>query len=261
MPKKNFYFVTWTNFDSNKLSFEPQKQIEKKVEGAGAGVGVHERTNIQYLSPKYNYAGTKMDHLIIKSPFINCLQDPYLQKYKGGGKYQHELRIDPNNVNGQLMIEMLVNYDQKLDQFITDSYGPNFICHKRLISNRGKFYGHQEEYREVQFGDLFSMLEFRLKCQGSRIENEIYNYNVSKKYPTVEEFQSIEIKDLRRFLKKNKDIRLVFHPVSWIIPDKLSYGTFLAVDILEVKYGGSFIKSVLDADTVQSSNVLKEVNI
>ena len=85
---------------------------------------------------------------------------------------------------------------------------------------------------------------------------------ISKKFPKYEVFYEIEKNKINRFLKKDKEVRFILQPLSWI---KISnennfYGSRLYISSMEVKFKGANIKSIIENKN-NETNIISEIEI
>ena len=99
--------------------------------------------------------------------------------------------------------------------------------------------------------------------KNNQILSKIYNYNKSKRYKAVEEFESCTLKDVARFVTKGKQVRFILEPKIWSIKknDNVQYGTKLYIKYMEVKYKDQVIKSKLEENQVEIFDRIKSIEI
>lgn len=164
----------------------------------------------------YQYPDGKVRRLYIRSPFIP-ISLPNMSKYLTDDEKNKHMRIvmhlsDQSNEHFRQTIDMLNN---KMNTFETNPTKSNLMNSEKLkaiVKNPG---------------------------------TSIYNYNVSKDYPEVEEINNptyAKLNSIIPYRKKDfqKEGRFIFSPVIWPVAN-----TIIAYKI-EIKYKGRYIRSVLD---------------
>jgi hypothetical protein len=204
-----------------------------------------------FITPHYQYSDKNNDLFIIQTPFINVIKNKINYYRKSNNIYlSHEL-FDSN------IIKLLIEYDSMVHKYIKEKH--NYVpCLNQLIYNKA-MPNYEEGYKDVNL--LNELGSIRAKLQPlHKYYGKIINYNVSIKYPKVEEFDLKQMKPenlfstLDRILTNNKQMRLLMSPTTWIMNGQ--YGSYLNIFMIEVKYKNAKIQSVLDKKEV---NMRKEI--
>lgn len=173
----------------------------------------------------YQYPDGKVRRLYIRSPFVP-ISLPNMAKYLTDDEKNKHMRIvlnlsDQSDEHFRQIIDMINN---KMNTFEINPTRSNLMNPEKL------------------------MLKAIVKNPGI----SIYNYNVSKDYPEVEEINNLtyaKLSSMIPYRKKDfhkegqfiqKEGRFIFSPIIWPIAN-----TIVAYKV-EIKYKGRHIKSVLD---------------
>lgn len=230
-------FVEYNNFDSTKI--KNVTEFESNYH------------NICYCTPIYSYTSKSNYPLLIKTNFIDLTSDPFKYLKEDGKKY---LSIDPNDISVSHLYKTLLDIAK---------FGSNYITNKHIEDQKetGPLLCNYStgEKGKVDTGSIMKPIKLFFWEKNNKITSTIYNYNISKKYDTVDEYTSSEIKDLARFIFKGKQVRFIFEPRFWHCNG--SYGTKLYIKYMEVKYKDQVIKSKLDSNQMEIYERITSVEI
>jgi hypothetical protein len=212
--------VESTEYNGDNLSFE-----------------VHTNAIFNFVTVQYNN-----NNFYVRSPFIGTSVIP-IRKKNNGAKDTNVIIINPNGYDALDLVEMLHDYDKRIEYFINKKYGNLYKCFKQVIANYDNQFNKQPGYRDVQINEKLNNITLRFNEKNDRIMATVYNYNISQKYEKCEKVSKFKIDDIKRFMVKNKEIRVVFRPVTWIYKPGKIYGTYLIVNIVEMRYNSAKINS------------------
>lgn len=231
------YFINWDYFDVSKLSI-PQDILNQK------SISTNKYPLIKLIA-NYQYTEKFFDKLLISTPFIKLTNDPF--KFVRNKLLKPIIFLDLNKYNANVLVSPLRKYDQFIRNKLTEL---GYKEQKSLMPN-------------MKGTDCFEYLPLYFYYDKTQniVFADIINYNISKEYPPVEQFNKIEFEALRRFVKIGKEIRFLLYPITWIQQNNKLYVTKLMIKIMEVKYEGRLIKSIFDEKTSQNCQFIKEVTI
>ena len=221
--------------------------------------------------PVYKYNDKNLDTLLIQTSFFDVKKSKI--SYKKNGKFGSnnvddlgEIRFDPTFFDNQI-IDILLNFDNKLVNFVKSTYGKKYKCVSKLIYNKNV----TKSTSEIEIVNMISELgTIKGKLRKSKFYkqyNKIVNYNISKKYSPIEQFDlsTMKYNDLinifDRILTDNKEIRMLFEPFAWINLTNNTYGSYLGIIMIEVKYKNAKIYSVLDKNETSMKTEVINVEI
>lgn len=238
-------YVHWDQYDNDKL--DTSKKYSSK-----------NHPNFSIIQPMYNYTTYMTDALYYKTPFITLTQDAILKYAKETPEF---MDIDLNNTSiMSTIISFLQSYDQKIFNIAKET---NYKYVRPFVINTG--YNDWINYQVNVNSELRKLpLHFIKDKQSGKIISEIINYNVAKKYPKVEVFNNTNpttLNDLKRFLKKGKEVRFILKPYSWINQDGKMIGSKMQIVTMEVKYDFANIDSIVDKQEVTYQKSVKEIKI
>jgi hypothetical protein len=189
----------------------------------------------------YKYSEKELGELRIKTPFIKVTKE------------QIELFL---NCLNEKKFTIDISQEFLLKQFL-EEYDAHI---SKFYKRTGKHNGHVVKTYRKSSGDdqqinndkvcnyVVGKLKSHLKEKN--IAN-IYNYNISKKYPSVEIFEIDKLSPviytrlMKRFATDQKEIRYIISPQSYIDVNG-KYGSSLRIISMEIKYQNAKIDSVLD---------------
>lgn len=212
------------------------------------------------LNPFYQYSLKIQEPLHIQTNFLNIEKTSIL--YKEFKKFHDDNRGFVMKILPELFdsstINLLLDYDRQVKTFINN---PNIKCAEKLIYNKD-IKKHQSDYQN----DPIPQLDYGpIKCKLSGKLSKVTNYNISKKYPKVEEFNGITNKlsdffDIfDRILSDKKQVRFVFSPITWINSNK--YSSHIIIHNMEIKYKDAKINSSLDTESKTMHGVITSITI
>ena len=209
--KKELNYIKWYSFDQNRLSMK-EPIIDKE----------NKKKKFYFMNPYYKYNDKISKSFTVKTPFIKLTENPFPSyTFYETGKY---ILIDPNNDDVHNFINIFEKYD---------------ILTKNILENTE--YKEQNplirKYNAVKYKHLKLFLT---------ADTKIINYNVSKDYPRNEIITDLSKSTLSRPLKKDKEIRIIASPYTWIDISNKTYGSKLVVHLMEIKYSGSNNYSLVD---------------
>ena len=211
---------------------------------------------LSYYSPLYRYNSKVERTLNIKTTFFKLTEDPLKRKKHECHKF---FSINPNNDDINFAC-ILKDYQDKIREHITEKYNGTYNERKNLIHNQSTWHG-DENYKEVNLSSLLDSIEIHFKKETSRDKTEIINYNTSKKYPKSEKIANIDNKEIERVLKRNKEVRIIFTPISWADHEEKVFGSKLVAQVIEIKYPNSNIQSSVDNNELQINPKLTAISI
>jgi len=234
-------FLTVNNIDSSKITFNKFEVND----------------SIIIIFPEYKYADYNQNQLILLTDFLNV--DNYIKFTSRIDKDKNSisLKFDPCMFSSQL-INFMIQYDKQVKEYVKKKF-IQLVHHSKLVGN----FSNGDE-------DVNLMLPLKyitgkvINDNNFKSYNKIINYNISRKYPKKEE---MEINDdnidqfLKRVLNNKKQVRLLMTPATWLNFESESYGSYLKIIMMEVKYKGATITSEFDNDTVNITNMINKITI
>lgn len=197
-------------------------------------VNVKNKTII--ISPSYNYTKSLCDLLILQTSFIEINKMPFQKSTL------------PSNCFNMETLELFKYYDKQVDNYIQENFN-TFRCISKLIN--GDLWPGLNTLINTRIFDDFLLKPF---------SNKIYNYNISKKYKTIEEYElTVDKKISNKLFYCNKQVSFLVSPVTWINESTKMYGSYLKLYTMEIKYVNAKINSVYDK--VRSAVELEITNI
>ena len=250
-------YVHWDQYDNDKLDTSNKYNSKN-------------HPSFTMIQPMYKYTDYMTDTLYYKTPFIKLTEDTLSKYAKDMPEY---LNMDLNNMSiMSTIVSFLESYDKTMfGEF--NRFGANYTHIKTLLNNTG--YNDYEGYKTYKVDTGLELkklpLYFIKDKQSGNIISEIINYNVAKKYPKTEVFNStnsVTLDDLKRFLKKGKEVRFILKPYSWINKTGNSQnhaecmaGSKIKIVTMEVKYDFANIDSIVDNQEVSYQKSIKEIEI
>lgn len=229
-------YIKWNDFDETKVSIDMKqlKQGEQKY---------------KFLNAYYEYPSRIFRKLYIETPFFH-LTDKYNQN-KG------------YNIDNEYK-KFRCYYDNPSTGF--DKLIPIIKKFSKIASNNmHKVYMDYQDQQINFLKDYHGFYDLKLryaKNNPEQIISHIINYNVSKKYPRVEEFNKITIKDLERFLYKGKDVRFILSPYIVVTNPKLCIYTIgFTIEKMEVKFHNATIDSIFEREEIEIKESIKKISI
>lgn len=212
------------------------------------------------LNPFYQYSLKTQEPLHIQTKFLDLGKNSIM--YKEFQKYHDDNRGFVMKISPELFdsttINLLLDYDRQVKTFINN---PNIKCTDKLIYNKD-IKKYQPEYQN----DPVPQLDYgHIKCKLSKKLSKVTNYNISKKYPKVEEFNGTKNKlsdffgIFDRILSDKKQVRFVFSPMTWIKDNK--YGSYIIIQNMEIKFKDAKISSPLDTESKTMHDEITSITI
>ena len=217
---KDTFFINYQLVDEDKII------MLKKVAKAS-----HQNILFRYNLDKPD---TKILHFI--TDFIDVAVNLYSWSHRHfNSRY---ITIDPNHHSAIHLLDIFYGLDKCADNYMKINY-PQYTIWKKICNRTNK-----KTLDHLK-------LHFLVNKVGS-IKTEIYNYNVSKKYPPFEHFKCCRLDDIKRFLRGKKQIRFILLPVLWINHFAKSYGIKIYIKCMEVRFPviSTKFKSKLDENSV-----------
>ncbi|ARF11494.1 hypothetical protein Klosneuvirus_1_351 [Klosneuvirus KNV1] len=212
------------------------------------------------LTPFYQYSLKIQEPLHIQTKFFDLEKNSIM--YKEFKKFHDDNRGFIMKIAPELFdfttLNMLLDYDRQVKKFINNQ---NIKCIEKLIYNK-EIKKHELEFQNDPIPQLdYGPIKFKL----SKKLSKVMNYNISKKYPKVEEFNGTKNKlsdffDIfDRILSDKKQVRFVFSPMTWIRDNK--YGSHIMIHNMEIKFKDAKISSVLDTESKTMHEEITSITI
>lgn len=210
-------FIEYNLFDSNKLNIHSNKASDD---------------NFISLTGKYEYDCKNKDTLMIKTSFNKLIKHKFMYNINKNNSLQ--FRIHTALLEKETL-DMLTDFDFKLESFMKENY-PDYTCKGKIV-----------------YSNIINMKVNKHKIY--ELYNKIINYNKYKsKYPNAKEIEVEEfdfsdnfiLQVLNRIITDQKEFRLLISPLGWININTKTYGSYLGLVTLELKYKNSQISSSLD---------------
>lgn len=252
-------YIQWDQYDNDKLDTSNKYSSNN-------------HPSFTMIQPMYKYTNYMTDALYYKTPFIKLTHDAISKYEKDKPEY---IDIDLNDASiTSTIISFLGSYDKSM---FSEFYklGDKYTYIKTLLNNIG--YNDYENFKEYKVDTSLEFkklsLYFIKDKQSGNIISEIINYNVAKKYPKTEVFNATNpatLDDMKRFLKKGKEVRFILKPYSWInktgAPNHTQQaqcmaGSKLQIVTMEIKYDFANIDSIVDQEEVVYQKSIKEIEI
>lgn len=234
-------FVEYNQFDPEKIKDVREYPISSK--------------GLQMFTPMYDYTSRSRRYpLMIQTGFIDLTSDPFKYMSTDTKKY---VSIDPNDNSASHMYKSFQDMAKFTMKYISAKHdgskemGP-------ILSNYGDYTTNQTDILDT--GLKMKNVKFFFSEKNNKIISTIYNYNKSRKYKSVEEFDTCDLTDIARFVTKGKQVRFILEPKIWYLKGG-NYGTKLYIKYMEVRYKDQVIKSKLDEHQVEMHNWIKSVEI
>ena len=270
--KRNFkHYISLINsdtFNEEKLSIMQSENV---------------KGNYVIPLPIYKYSEKILDPLLIQTSFFDVKKNKL--SYKNNKIYQKknidsknidpknnddlkhfEIKFDPTFIDSQI-INILLNFDNKLVKFIKNTFGDQFKCLSKMIYNKSAK-KLTPDFEIVNMADDLGEIKAKiLKSKCNKQYNKIINYNISKKYAPVEYFDLANIKNsdlsniFDRILADNKEMRMLIEPFAWINLSNKTYGSYLNIMMIEVKYKNAKIYSMLDKNEISMKPEIINIEI
>lgn len=217
--------------------------------------------------PVYRYDEKNLDSLLIQTSFMDVNKAKISYKIKNTYKNkmtqeQNQIKFDPSFFDNKI-IDILLNFDNKMVQFVKNTFTNKFKCSSKMIYNKNSVRLTPAFEMVNMIGDL-GMIKGKL-CKKKFYDqyNKLLNYNISKKYDAVEQYELSSMKNnelvniFDRILTNNKEIRMLLEPFMWINLSDNTYGSYLNIIMIEVKYKHAKIYSILDKnETSMKENII-----
>ncbi len=227
-------FINCESFKNNELSILHSK---------------YNNNGYMHTIPVYEYSKKNKDVLIIQTSFNDFIKSKFVYKLQQNSNQLH-IEISSDLFERQTL-DILIDFDNKMREFIKNTHD-NFKCIGKIVHNKGMPYTDN-----VNKMDEISMIKTKfIKDINYKQYNKVVNYNISKKFPKVEEFDLSKISPLdlgkffNRILNNQKEFRMMISPVGWINTNNSTYGSYLGIIMLEIKYKGTKIISLVDSNEV-----------
>ena len=252
-------YVNWDQYDNDKLDTITKYSSKN-------------HPSFTMMQPMYKYTNYMTDTLYYKTPFIRLTQDVISKYTKDIPEF---MNIDLNDMS---IMSTIISFLESYDKFIFKEFnksGDKYTHIKTLLNNTG--YNDYENFKEYKVDTSLELkkipLYFIKDKQSGNIISEIINYNVAKKYPKTEVFNATNpatLDDMKRFLKKGKEVRFILKPYSWINKTGNSQqaqqaqhmaGSKIQIVTMEIKYDFANIDSIVDQEEVVYQKSIKEIEI
>lgn len=209
--------INWDDFEYSKLNDYDIKRI------------VDDDKNFIFVNSTYKYTKSKIKRLYIKTPFFNLCNYP-LNGYKN-------IKCNYDNFDSGFknIVPLLKKYDEFVDNTVKKHLGNEYKFVKGIINSNTNSFNLRLKFNK----------KYDIIC------SDIINYNVSKKYPKEERYSQISYENLKRFLKKDKDVRFILNPYFWINKTNKIFGSSVSIYKMEIKFKDSNINSRLDKEEVE----------
>lgn len=238
----NFYsLITSDSFNKSKFKILETGDEDKKL---------------KFIIPIYHYTENYEDLLIIQTPFIDIKKNI---NYKNLTKYNRDKNfldiVFDSNFFDNTILNIFMNYDDEILKNINKKYDNKITCHQNLIKDNNT-------------GEQSSKIKGKLKYHKKLgTYSKLINYNISKKFPLKEEFDLISMTGVSyqpifdRIFNEKKQVRLLITPITWIDEEKMIYGSYLNILMMEVKYKNAKINSILDQNEISVKNRINKIEI
>ncbi len=238
--KRNNKFVSMLTLDLLKRN---RMEFTEKINKHGMIV----------ISPSYKYTENLKDLFVLQTIFTDIDKAPL------SGKTSSSITVE--NITSKAFsmdtLEFFKYYDNLVESYVQNNLESNYTCASRLLMESNK-----------KAADLYPGIDIKIPVKFYKdkflgaFAGKLFNYNISKKYRPVEEF-NLDIMNPKSANDKvfycKKQIRLLVTPVTWIEPTKKLFGSYLKLHTIEVKYPGAKINSVFDRG--QTEMELEIINI
>lgn len=190
--------------------------------------------------PLYEYIEKTVAPLKLKTPFIEIAGRPLLNNFEKTKEILLEI-TSKNMINNILPI--LMNIDEYGKREMNNIYGKKVKLWSQTVRNRGV---PKKGSSYVNIDERYSPLSVYM-TNGSRV----INYNVSKNYPKVEEIAEVTGRELKRFCRKGKEVRMILKPIIWVNREIRRYGIKWKINTMEIKFKGAQIESRMDEEEIE----------
>ena len=213
-----------------------------------------------FTAPVYEYSKKNKDTLIIQTEFNNIIKSKFLHTLSQKSN-QLKMEISPDLIEHQI-IDVLIDFDNKMHELMENKYN-NFKCIGKIIHNKGVSFSEKVNKLEE-----IKMINSKFIKNGNyRQYNKVVNYNISSKFPKIENFdiESTSAQDLikifNRIITDQKEFRMMISPVGWINTNNNTYGSYLGIIMLEIKYKGTKITSIIENNEVITKREIMDLII
>lgn len=230
----------------------------------------HDTSKIFIMSlPEYNYTPDNKSRLVFQTDFMDLYYtDPVTHKSMCYINYKNlhpknadikeklcKIKID-HKLFPQSFLDFLIFYDSQIKQLYYPKYNGTYLLSNK--NNNGANDVNLMCEMNLITGKISKDYEFSKY-------NKIVTYNISKKYPKKEEYDlltlsNIEIENtLKKIFNDKKQIRLIVTPITWHAGG--SFGSYLKIIAMEVKYKNANIESVFDQDEIDVQNEIGIISV
>ena len=205
-----------------------------------------ERTNkhnMIIISPGYKYNHDFSDLFLLHTSFIDVDSKTVLRRKESKDNESPQIMHIHSSAFDMETLQLFKYYDTTINNYMKNNF-KDIKCKSALVVDNNKLPVDLYPGIDIHIPSK-TFIDNNLKSYAGKL----FNYNISKKYKLVEEHDIINgnINDMcKKILYCKKQIRFLISPVSWIHPDKKSYGSYLKVFTIEVKYPNARIKSIFD---------------
>ena len=235
-------FIEYHQFDSTKIRDVGESKLPN---------------NFQFYTPMYSYTQKSKYPLLIKTDFIDLSVDPFKFLSVDSKKF---ILIDANDKSVSHLYKSLHDIAKFTNDYIEKiNTGKAMLEIGPILSNYGPEMTFINKTKSLNTDLKMSGLKLYFNERNNKIVSTIYNYNKSKKYKSIEEFNSCDLSDIARFITKGKQVRFILEPKMW--QNNGTFGTKLYIKYMEVKYKDQIIKSKLDEIQTETHETITSVEI
>lgn len=252
------YTHTFKKRFSNFISFINSETF--KPHELSVSLSDYNNNGFIFTVPVYEYSKKNKDTLIIQTEFNNLTKSKFSYKLSQKSN-QLQMEISPELVEHQI-INILIDFDNKMHELMENKYN-NFKCIGKIIHNKGISFSEKVNKLEE-----ITMINSKFIKNGNYKQyNKVMNYNISYKFPKIENFdiESTNAQDLikifNRIITDQKEFRMMISPVGWINTNNNTYGSYLGIIMLEIKYKGAKIASMINDSEIISKREIINLTI
>jgi len=228
------YFIEPHEFDAKKLIFNEPYNLD---------FGNHNK--FQLYKPLYKYTENTTAYPRIITEWFDLIEKPVYKVKYSSPVFSIKFNDSLNSLNS--FIDVVNKYTHVSGYTVTPDTNNEY--HDFLY----------EDYRSPIRNNTLT-LKLKTNRETHNILTEIINYNVSDKYPSVEQFVDVPYSELSRFMYKNRQMRLIVSPETLKI-NRCAVSDRLIVHLIEIRYKNhQNFESVVDKHIVTSNIKNKEID-